>query len=87
MEEIEMSEPNKKFEAIKRLRSLRNMGIATGEKIYSFRIETSKQTLKSNPEIFYEKMKIKTWREKQSDVFYTRFEAQNWINLEGSVKI
>jgi ribosomal protein L7/L12 len=59
MEENEMSEQSKKLEAIKRLRSLRNIGIATAEKLYSIGIETPEQIIKSDPEKVYEKLKVK----------------------------
>lgn len=49
----------KKFEAIKRLRSLRNIGVVTAEKLYSIGIRTPEQIMKSNPEKLYEKLKAK----------------------------
>jgi nucleotidyltransferase/DNA polymerase involved in DNA repair len=59
MEEKEMNEHSKKLEAIKRLRSLRNIGIVTAEKLYSIGIKTPEQIIKSNPERLYEKLKAK----------------------------
>ena len=54
-----MSKRNKKSEAIKRLRSLRNIGIVTAERLYSIGIETPEQIIQSNPERLYEKLKAK----------------------------
>ena len=52
-----MSERNKKSEVIKRLQSLRNIGPATAERLYSIGIETPEQMRQSDPEEMYEKMK------------------------------
>ena len=54
-----MSEPSKKLEAVKRLLSLRNIGIVTTEKLYSIGIKTPEQIMKSNPERLYDKLKSK----------------------------
>ena len=54
-----MSEQSKKVDAIKRLRSLRNIGIVTAEKLYSIGISTPEQIIQSNPEKLYEKLKAK----------------------------
>jgi nucleotidyltransferase/DNA polymerase involved in DNA repair len=54
-----MSEQSEKLEAIKRLRSLRNIGIVTAEKLYSIGIKTPEQIIKCNPERLYEKLKVK----------------------------
>ena len=50
---------SKKLEAIKRLRSLRNIGIITAEKLYSIGVKTPEQIKKSDPERLYEKLKTK----------------------------
>jgi len=54
-----MSEESNKLEAIKRLRSLRNIGIATAEKLYAIGITTPEQILKSDPERVYGQLKAK----------------------------
>ena len=54
-----MSNRKRKLEAIKRLRSLRNIGLVTAEKLYSIGIKTTEQIIKSNPERLYEKLNVK----------------------------
>ena len=54
-----MREPSKKSETIKRLRSLRNIGIVTAERLYSIGIRTPEQIMNANPERLYEKLKAK----------------------------
>ena len=54
-----MSEQSNKVDAIKQLRSLRNIGIVTAEKLYSIGISTPEQIIQSNPEKLYEKLKAK----------------------------
>jgi len=70
IEEKEMSEQSKKVEAIKRLRSLRNIGIVTAEKLYSIGIKTPEQIIKSNPERLYEKLKAKRGEKLDRCVLY-----------------
>ena len=52
-------EEKRKLEAIRGLRSLRNIGLVTAEKLYSIGIKTTEQIIKSNPERLYEKLKEK----------------------------
>ena len=53
-----MSEP-RKTETVKRLQSLRNIGLVTAKKLYSIGIRTPEQIIKSNPERLFEKLKAK----------------------------
>lgn len=48
-----------KSEAIKRLQTLRNIGPATAEKLYSIGIESPEQLKRSSPENLYEKLRKK----------------------------
>ena len=54
-----MSQQNEKSEAIKRLQSLRNIGPATAERLYSIGIRTPEQMKRSDPEEIYEELKNK----------------------------
>lgn len=57
-------------EAIKRLQTLRNIGPATAEKLYSIGIETPEQLKHSNPETLYEKLRQKAGGKLDKCVFY-----------------
>ena len=57
-------------EAIKRLQTLRNIGPATAEKLYSIGIETPEQLKRSNPETLYEKLKHKAGGKLDKCVLY-----------------
>ena len=48
-----------KQKTIKELETLRNIGPATAERLYSVGIKTAKQMKQSNPEKLYEKLKEK----------------------------
>jgi len=52
-----LSERNQKSEAIKHLRSLRNIGDVTAERLYSIGINTPEQMKKTDPVELFEKMK------------------------------
>ena len=54
-----MSEPRRKTETITHLRSMRNIGIVTAEKLYSIGIKKPAQIIKSDPERLYEKLNAK----------------------------
>lgn len=54
-----MIKQNKKSEAIKGLQSLRNIGPATAEGLYSIGIKTPEQVRLSDPEEIYERLKKK----------------------------
>ena len=65
-----MREQSDKLEAIKRLRSLRNIGIVTAERLYSIGIKTPEQMKKSDPEELYEKLKKKSGGKLDKCVLY-----------------
>lgn len=54
-----MAKQESKPEVIKGLQSLRNIGQATAEKLYSIGIKTPQQLRQSNPDELYEKLKRK----------------------------
>jgi len=61
---------SEKLKSIRRLQSLRNIGPATAEKLYSIGIETPKQMKQSDPEILYEKLKRKSGKKLDKCVYY-----------------
>lgn len=54
-----MGEQSEKLDAVKRLRTVRNIGIVTAEELYSIGIKTPEQLMEANPEKVYEKIKAK----------------------------
>ena len=65
-----MSEQNEETEAIKRLQSLRNIGAATAEKLFSIGITTPEQIKQSDPEEIYERLKEKAGGKLDKCVLY-----------------
>ena len=65
-----MTRHSERSEAIKRLQTLRNVGLATAEKLYSIGIETPEQLKRSNPEILYEKLRYKAGGKLDKCVLY-----------------
>ena len=53
-----MSKLDEKSESVKRLQTLRNIGPATAEKLYSIGIKTPEQMRKSDPEELYERLNM-----------------------------
>lgn len=67
---MEMSEQNKKSEAVELLQSLRNIGPVTAERLYSIGIKTPEQMKKCDPEKVYEKLKKKSGGKLDKCVLY-----------------
>ena len=65
-----MTQQSERSEAIKKLQTLRNIGPATAEKLYSIRIVTPEQLKRSNPERLYEKLRQKAGGELDRCVLY-----------------
>jgi len=61
---------NKKSEAIKKLQTLRNIGPATAERLYSVGIKTPEQLRNSNPEKLYERLRRKAGNKLDRCVLY-----------------
>ena len=59
-----------KKDSLKALQTLRNIGPATAEKLYSIGIKTPKQLKKSDPEELYEKLKYTNGGELDRCVLY-----------------
>ena len=54
-----MKEETTKLESLTQLQTLRNVGVATAERLYSIGIKTPEQLKKSDPKELYELLKIK----------------------------
>lgn len=54
-----MSKQDTRLESIKHLQTLRNIGPATAERLYSIGIKSPEQMTQSDPEKLYEKLKRK----------------------------
>jgi hypothetical protein len=54
-----MSIKREKQEALKRLQTLRNVGVITAEKLYAIGISSPEQILHANPDHVYEALKVK----------------------------
>ncbi|MGD8534288.1 MAG: helix-hairpin-helix domain-containing protein [Candidatus Aminicenantes bacterium] len=65
-----MIRQNERSEVIKRLQTLRNIGPATAEKLYSMGIETPEQLKQSSPEKLYEKLRHKAGGKLDKCVLY-----------------
>jgi len=65
-----MTQSSERSEAIKRLQTLRNIGPATAEKLYSIGVETPEQLKRCNPEILYEKLRYKAGGKLDKCVLY-----------------
>lgn len=65
-----MNQHFKRSEAIKRLQTLRNIGLSTAEKLYSIGIKTPEQLKRSDPEALYEKLRHKAGGKLDKCVLY-----------------
>lgn len=65
-----MTRYTERSEAIKRLLTMRNIGQATAEKLYSIGIETPEQLKRSKPETLYEKLRHKAGGKLDKCVLY-----------------
>jgi hypothetical protein len=71
-----MGEQSEKLDAVKRLRSVRNIGVVTAEELYSIGIKTPEQLMESDPERVYEKLKAKNGGKLDKCVLYQLRGAQ-----------